>query len=30
MIGKSLGHYQIVNQLGKGGLDEVDRAKELK
>lgn len=23
MIGKTLGHYQISNQLGKGGMGEV-------
>jgi hypothetical protein len=28
MIGKMLGHYQITNQLGKGGVCEVFQAKE--
>ena len=27
MIGKTLGHYQITSQLGKGGMGEVFRAK---
>ena len=27
MIGKTLGYYQIKNQLGKGGMGEVYRAK---
>jgi serine/threonine protein kinase len=27
MIGKTLGHYQITNQLGKGGMGEVFQAK---
>lgn len=30
MIGKTLGHYQITSQLGKGGMGEVYRAKDLK
>jgi|WetSurSiteA1Bulk_404760.scaffolds.fasta_scaffold97757_1 serine/threonine protein kinase len=30
MIGKTLGHYEIANQLGKGGMGEVYRAKDLK
>ncbi len=28
MIGKALGHYQITNQLGKGGMGEVFQAKD--
>jgi serine/threonine protein kinase len=30
MIGKTLGHYQIINQLGKGGMGEVFQAKDQK
>jgi len=30
MIGKMLGHYQITNQLGKGGMGEVYQAKDNK
>ena len=28
MIGKTLGHYQITNQIGKGGMGEVFQAKD--
>ncbi len=28
MIIKTLGHYQITNQLGKGGMGEVFQAKD--
>jgi serine/threonine protein kinase len=28
MIGKTLGHYQISSQLGKGGMGEVYQAKD--
>ncbi len=28
MIGKTLGHYQIASQLGKGGMGEVFQAKD--
>ena len=28
MIGKTLGHYEITNQLGKGGMGEVFQAKD--
>ncbi len=28
MIGTTLGHYQITNQLGKGGMGEVFQAKD--
>ena len=30
MIGKTLGHYQIPSQLGKGGMGEVFQAKDQK
>ncbi len=30
MIGKTLGHYQISSQLGKGGIGEVHQAKNQK
>ena len=30
MIGKTLGHYQISNLLGKGGMGEVYQAKDQK
>jgi Tol biopolymer transport system component len=30
MIGKTLGHYQITNQIGKGGMGEVFHAKDQK
>jgi serine/threonine protein kinase len=30
MIGKTLGHYQVTNQLGKGGMGEVFQAKDQK
>ena len=30
MIGKTLAHYQITSQLGKGGMGEVYQAKDLK
>jgi hypothetical protein len=30
MIGKTLGHYRITSQLGKGGTGEVYQAKNRK
>jgi serine/threonine protein kinase len=30
MVGKTLGHYQITSQLGKGGMGEVYQAKDSK
>jgi eukaryotic-like serine/threonine-protein kinase len=30
VIGKTLGHYEITSQLGKGGMGEVYQAKDLK
>ena len=30
MIGKTLGHYQITNQIGKGGMGEVYQARDRK
>jgi serine/threonine protein kinase len=30
MIGKTLAHYEITSQLGKGGMGEVFRAKDQK
>src|SRR5512136_1268815 len=30
MIGKTLGHYQIIGQIGKGGMGEVYQAKDQK
>jgi hypothetical protein len=29
MIGKTIPHYQITSQLGKGGTEEVSRADKL-
>jgi len=30
MIGKTLGHYEITSQLGKGGMGEAFRARDTK
>ncbi len=30
MIGKTLGHYQITNQIGKGGMGEVWKARDTR
>jgi serine/threonine protein kinase len=30
MVGQTLAHYEITSQLGKGGMGEVYRAKDLK
>jgi hypothetical protein len=28
MVGKTLGHYQIISEIGKGGMDKVYQAKD--
>jgi len=30
MIGKTLGHYQITSEIGKGGMGEVFQARDQK